>query len=246
MFELKDKMDELAVVKVACIGKTFDYWKNNMPDEAQKFLLEGNPTDFATWNEVVDVAFVIADSREKNVINELKKTMEAIEGHVVSAWITILISDGEATIDEPFLNIDVGNFDGEHEVFDFIYKTVKSIYDLVGIPGFINLDLADVASIFRNSREFACVICEASGENAALVAGEEAVHKISSMWGDFKNVKSVLLNVTGAEENLSMFEINEDSKAIAHSLDGEVNIIWGASVDDSFGDKIGVCLWMAK
>ena len=172
--------------------------------------------------------------------------MEAIEEQAVSAWITILISDGKATIYKPFLNVDVGNFDGEHEVFDFIYKIVKSIYELVCAPSLINIDLADLASVFRNSREFVCAIGEASGENAASVAGEDAIRKISSMWGDLKNVKSVLLNVTGAEVNLSMFEITETSTAVADSLDGEVNIIWGASVDDSLGDGIRVCLWMAK
>ena len=36
------------------------------------------------------------------------------------------------------------------------------------------------------------------------------------------------------------------SMAVADSLDGKINIIWGISVDDSLGDGIRVCLWMAK
>ena len=52
--------------------------------------------------------------------------------------------------------------------------------------------------------------------------------------------RGILLNVTGAEESLSMYEIQEASEAIHDAADSQANIIWGASIDNTMGDKVRV------
>ena len=52
--------------------------------------------------------------------------------------------------------------------------------------------------------------------------------------------RGVLINVTGAEENLSMFEVNEASTTIQEAVNGQANIIWGAAVDNTMGDTVKV------
>ena len=245
MFEMKSEKENLGVLKVACIGKTASYWKNSLPDDAQKFFLEGDPTDDATWDTAVDVGFIIADSREAGAVDAFKAAIDimAKRGAVL---FPMLISDGSIKLDVPFLDIDINKFTCEPEAYDYIYIAVKSTYDIIYSFGLVMIDFDDLRTVFANHQELIFEMGEAVGGNAAQVACEDALRKISVLWGDVSSVKGVLLNVVGREENMSMFEVHEASVALSDRLNEEANIIWGASVDDTLGDKIRVCLWMAR
>ena len=69
-------------------------------------------------------------------------------------------------------------------------------------------------------------IGEASGENAAVEAAKAAIAS-PLLETSIDGARGVLLNVTGAEENLSMFEVTEASEAIEKAADSQANIIWG-------------------
>ena len=82
-------------------------------------------------------------------------------------------------------------------------------------------------------------IGEASGENAAVEAAKAAIES-PLLETSIDGARGVLLNVTGAEENLSMFEVTEASNAIEAAADSQANIIWGAAVDNTMGDTVRV------
>ena len=245
MFEMKSEKENMGVLKVACIGKTASYWKNNLPDDAQKFFLEGDPTDDTTWNTAVDVGFIIADSREDGALEAFKAAIDTM-GKRDAVLFPMLISDGSITLDVPFMNLDINKFSCVPEAYDYIYMAVKATYEIVDSFGIIELDFDDLRAVFADKKELIFEMGEATGGNAAQVACEDALRKISALWGDVSSVKGVLLNVIGREENMSMFEVHEASVALTDWLDENANIIWGASVDDTLGDKIRVCLWMAR
>jgi cell division protein FtsZ len=55
------------------------------------------------------------------------------------------------------------------------------------------------------------------------------------------------LNVTGSEDNLNMYEIQEVSGAVYDWLDYEqATIIWGATIDDSLRDRIRVSILLGE
>ena len=122
---------------------------------------------------------------------------------------------------------------------DVLRQGVKGISDLIALPGLINLDFADVKSIMSNAGSALMGIGEASGENAAVEAAKAAIAS-PLLETSIDGARGVLLNVTGAEENLSMFEVTEASEAIEKAADSQANIIWGASIDDSMGDTVRV------
>ena len=108
---------------------------------------------------------------------------------------------------------------------DVLRQGVKGISDLIALPGLINLDFADVKSIMSNAGSALMGIGEASGENAAVEAAKAAIAS-PLLETSIDGARGVLLNVTGAEENLSMFEVTEASEAIEKAADSQANIIW--------------------
>mgnify|MGYP000125383973 CR=1 FL=1 len=103
----------------------------------------------------------------------------------------------------------------------------------------INVDFADVQTVMSHRGMALMGIGEASGENAAVEAAKAAIES-PLLETSIDGARGVLLNVTGAEENLSMFEVTEASNAIEAAADSQANIIWGAAVDNTMGDTVRV------
>ena len=122
---------------------------------------------------------------------------------------------------------------------DVLRQGVKGISDLIALPGLVNLDFADVKSIMSNAGSALMGIGEASGENATVEAAKAAIAS-PLLETSIDGARGVLLNVTGAEEKLSMFEVTEASNAIEAAADSQANIIWGAAVDNTMGDTVRV------
>ena len=122
---------------------------------------------------------------------------------------------------------------------DVLRQGVKGISDLIAVPGLINLDFADVRSIMTNAGAALMGIGEASGENAAVDAARAAVNSPLLETG-IDGAHGIILNITGAADNLTMYEVGEASTTIQESADPDANIIFGASIDDTLGDTVRV------
>lgn len=122
---------------------------------------------------------------------------------------------------------------------DVLYQGVKGISDLIMNPGLVNLDFADVKTIMSNAGSALMGIGEATGENAAVEAAKRAVES-PLLEIDIHGAKGIILNITGAPDALSMMEVNEAFVTIQEAAHPDVNIIFGASLDESMGDKISV------
>ncbi len=122
---------------------------------------------------------------------------------------------------------------------DVLRQGVKGISDLIAVPGLINLDFADVKTIMSNAGSALMGIGEASGENAAVNAVKAAIDS-PLLETDIQGARGILLNITGAQDSLTMFEVDEASRIIQEAAHPEAEIIWGASIDDTQGDTVTV------
>lgn len=115
---------------------------------------------------------------------------------------------------------------------------VKGISDLITKPGLVNVDFADVKTIMLDSGNALMGIGEAAGENRAVQAARAA---ISSPLLDvaINGAKGILYNITGGD-NITLTEVSEASQIISQSADPDANIIFGATIDESLGDKIKI------
>ena len=129
--------------------------------------------------------------------------------------------------------------DAFREADNVLRQGVQGITDLITIPGLINLDFADVRTVMKDAGSALMGIGSSSGENRA----GEAVRQATSsplLEQSVEGATGILLNITGGGD-LGLFEVNEAAEIIQSAADQtNSNIIFGAVVDDSFGDEVRV------
>ena len=121
---------------------------------------------------------------------------------------------------------------------DVLRQGVQGISDLIAVPGLVNLDFADVRTIMKEQGLAHMGIGRGSGENRATEAAKQAIHS-PLLETSIQGAKGVLLNITGGAD-LGLFEVNEAAELVAQSSDPDVNIIFGAVIDESLEDEIRI------
>ena len=121
---------------------------------------------------------------------------------------------------------------------DVLRQGIQGISELITVPALINLDFADVRTIMSEGGAALMAVGHADGDDRARRAAEAA---ISSGLLDvtIDGARGILFNITGGQ-NLSLFEVNEAAAIIRESAHPEVNIIFGAQIDENMGDEIRV------
>ena len=117
-------------------------------------------------------------------------------------------------------------------------KGVQGITDLITIPGFINIDFADVKTIMKDSGVAHMGIGIASGEQRAIDAAASAIDS-PLLSTSIKGAKGLIVNVTGGID-LGLSEVSVAVNYIKDMLDADANIIFGTIVDENAHDAIMV------
>jgi len=136
------------------------------------------------------------------------------------------------------VNKNIGLNDAFRMADDVLRQGIQGISELITIPGLINLDFADVRTIMSEGGAALMAVGIASGEDRAKVAAEQA---ISSQLLDvtINGAHGILFNVTGGP-NLSLFEVNQAAAIIKETASPDVNLIFGAVIDETMGDEVRI------
>jgi cell division protein FtsZ len=102
----------------------------------------------------------------------------------------------------------------------------------------INLDFADVRTVMSEGGSALMAIGQASGDNRATQAAEQAIHS-ALLDVSIEGAQGILFNVTGGPD-LSLYEVNEAAEIIRRTADPDANIIFGAVVDPNIKDTIRI------
>lgn len=124
------------------------------------------------------------------------------------------------------------------EADNVLRQGVKGISDLIAVPGLINLDFADVKTIMTERGSALMGIGVATGEGRAAEAAKKAITS-PLLETSIDGARGVLMNITGGA-NLSLYEVNEAADIVFSASDPEVNMIFGAGIDDKLTDEIMV------
>jgi cell division protein FtsZ len=122
---------------------------------------------------------------------------------------------------------------------EILLHAVRSITDLIMVPGLVNLDFADVRTTMSKAGMALMGIGIASGENRALAAAEKAISHPLLEDISISGAKGVLLNITAAS-TMEFAEVAEASERIHTEVGDEAEIFWGTSVDDNLGEDMRV------
>ncbi|MCH2678689.1 MAG: cell division protein FtsZ [Alphaproteobacteria bacterium] len=120
-----------------------------------------------------------------------------------------------------------------------LYSGVRGVTDLMVMPGLINLDFADVRSVMMEMGKAMMGTGDAEGDNRALDAAAAAIANPLLDDVSLAGARGVLVNITGGPD-LTLFEVDEIVDHIRQQSDDDVNLIFGASQDDSMHNSIRV------
>ena len=117
---------------------------------------------------------------------------------------------------------------------DFVLQAgVRSVTDLMVMPGLINLDFADVRSVMWEHGRAMMGAAEASGETRAADAAAGAISNDLLADSDLSSASGMLINIAGSS-GMTLWEINEAAKTIQDQIsDDDCNIIFGSTIDAS-------------
>jgi cell division protein FtsZ len=116
----------------------------------------------------------------------------------------------------------------------------KGIAEIITVPGYVNVDFADVNTVMANSGVAIMGSATSSGENRALKAIEEALKSPLLNNNDITGAKNILLNITSGTEEVTMDEVGIITDFVTNSVAKSTNIIWGTCNDLALGNNITV------
>lgn len=121
---------------------------------------------------------------------------------------------------------------------DVLWQGIQGISELITIPGLINLDFADVRTIMSEGGAALMAVGQASGEDRAVKAAEQAIsNQLLDVTID--GARGLLFNVTGGE-SLKLFEVNQAASIIKETAHPDVNLIFGAVIDENMGENLRI------
>jgi cell division protein FtsZ len=122
---------------------------------------------------------------------------------------------------------------------DVLYCGVRSVTDLMILPGLINLDFADVKTVMKEMGKAMMGSGEASGDRRALDAAEAAIANPLLEESSMKGAKGVLINITGGTD-ITLFEVDEAANRIRDEVETDAEIKVGTAFDESMDGRIRV------
>lgn len=125
--------------------------------------------------------------------------------------------------------------DAFKEVDNVLRLGVQSISDLISVPGLVNLDFADVKAIMENKGQALIGIGVGFGENRAIEAAKQAVSS-PLLETTINGATDCIINITGGN-SLTLFEAEDAAEVIRAAANTDINIIFGAVVNEALSDE---------
>ncbi|MFA5696784.1 MAG: cell division protein FtsZ [Bacilli bacterium] len=164
-------------------------------------------------------------SQSESGLDELKKNVD-----------TLIIIPNERL--KEIIDKSTGLIDSFREVDNVLRRGVQSISDLIAVTGLVNLDFADVKTIMQNSGNALIGIGLGSGENRAIEAAKQAVSS-PLLETSIVGARNAIINITGGS-NLSLFEVEDAAEVIRSAANTDINIIFGAVINEALNDEVVV------
>jgi cell division protein FtsZ len=122
---------------------------------------------------------------------------------------------------------------------EVLHCGVRGITDLMVMPGFMNLDFADVKTVMGEMGKAMMGTGEADGDNRAIRAAEAAISNPLLDDVSMKGARGVLINITGGMD-MTLFEVDQAANRIREEVDPEAQIKVGSTLGENLEGKIRV------
>jgi len=181
---------------------------------------------------VVTKPFQFEGSRRMRIadagIAELRKVVDTLI--VIPNQNLFRVANEKTTFAEAFVLAD-----------QVLYSGIACIVDLIVKEGLINLDFADVRTIMSGMGTAMMGTGEATGDQRAIAAAEEAIANPLLDDISLRGAKGLLVSIIGGRD-LTLYEVDEAASRVRQEVDPDANIIVGATFDESLGERVRVSI----
>lgn len=165
-------------------------------------------------------------SKADEGIAELKKSVDALI--VIPNERLVNLSERRTSLLEAFKLADT-----------VLVQAVKGISDVVMVPGYVNVDFADVKAVMSNRGRAVMGTGVASGDARAIEAAQKAITSPLLEDGSIKGARALLINITGGND-LGIYEFTDATNVIKEEADPAANIKFGAVINPVMSEEIMV------
>ncbi|MCQ2476201.1 MAG: cell division protein FtsZ [Clostridia bacterium] len=164
--------------------------------------------------------------RMKEALDGIDKLVKNVDSLIVIPNQKLLLGGSKTT---PAVNA----FATADEV---LLQGVKSISELITVPGFINLDFADVTSVMKDAGYAHMGVGQAKGKDKATLAATAAVSS-PLLETSIAGAKGIIISFV-ASEDIDIEEIEKAAEIITESASEDANITWGIVFDPELDDEL--------
>ncbi len=161
--------------------------------------------------------------------------IEALSRHVDS----LIIIPNEKLMQ--VLGEDISMLDAFKAANNVLHGAVGGIAEVINCPGLVNVDFADVRTVMSEMGMAMMGSAQASGDDRARVAAEQAVASPLLEDVNLAGARGVLVNIT-ASSSVKMKEIHEVMNTIKGFTAEEATVIVGQVLDDGMEDGLRVTM----
>ena len=130
-------------------------------------------------------------------------------------------------------------FKNAFEIADCVLRqAVANISELITVPGFINLDFADVTSVMKDAGYAHIGTGRAAGKDKAAEAARMAISS-PLLETSIDMAHGVIVSVIGSDD-IGLDEVETAATMVQQAAHPDAHIIFGAFIDDTMDDEIRV------
>ena len=158
-------------------------------------------------------------------INEFRKNVD-----------TLVIIPNEKLL--TIIGDDVSLVDAFRRADEVLHQGVVGISGVIVDDGLVNLDFADVKTVMSDQGIAHMGIGRASGKNKIETAIKEAIQS-PLLETTINGAKAVIISFTG-DGNMGLKDLSAAANFVGSFLDSDAEVMFGATIDDSFKDEVRV------
>ncbi len=123
---------------------------------------------------------------------------------------------------------------------NILATAAKGIAEIITVPGYINVDFADVETVMRKSGMAVMGTGIASGVNRSEEAVEQALNSPLLNDNDIRGARNILVNITSGTNEVTMDEVGRITDYVQNKAGFDADLIWGNGKDESLGEDLSV------
>ncbi|MBO4780400.1 MAG: cell division protein FtsZ [Selenomonadaceae bacterium] len=177
---------------------------------------------------VVTLPFGFEGRRKQRIANEGIVRMQSYMDALI-----VVKNDNLMKLPE---NQNLSMVDAFNAADSVLRQAIRCVAELILTIGVINVDFADMTTIFRQSESSDAILGIGRSKISAVKAVQEAIQS-PLIDKSLKGARGIILNITG-DETLPIHDVNAAASYIFSQTEDDVNIILGTVIDKSMNGMI--------